>query len=171
MPFTRSARAEEVIPSGTAERASTPSRTAADPGLVEIDAPDPHPAHLTGGRELLQQLCVHEGGVHRVKDLDEALHHPPELGDDLGELVQSRPAWELPGVVDQRLDAKDALAFGIDLQRSAPEVLSRDTNVCAVWRHEHLRTFGCGVRLRSASVPGLGSRGAILRPQESVELA
>jgi hypothetical protein len=38
------------------------------------------------------------------------------LYHDLGKLLQRTPTLELLGIVDDDLDAKHALAFGIDLQ-------------------------------------------------------
>ncbi|MGB0096285.1 MAG: hypothetical protein WBP81_27570 [Solirubrobacteraceae bacterium] len=50
-------------------------------------------------------------------------------GGDLGELVQRPAAAELLGVMHDRLEAQDAFAFGVPLQRQQSEVDLEDGQV------------------------------------------
>ncbi|MGH3814476.1 MAG: hypothetical protein ACRDUV_18815 [Pseudonocardiaceae bacterium] len=93
-----------------------------DPGLVHIDPADSGGADLAGQWELVEEPIADESDIDAVQRGGEPVDHTGEPADDLGEAVQDPPAAQLCGVVDDRFEAQHMLAFGIRLQRQAPEV-------------------------------------------------
>ena len=82
-----------------------------------------------GRGEPVEQPGIDEGRVQAVKHLDEAVDHLPKGLDRLGEVRRSEPATQIAGIVRHGLDAKDALAFRVDLQHQAPEANAQDRQI------------------------------------------
>ncbi|HUE00901.1 MAG TPA: hypothetical protein VMR62_15125 [Bryobacteraceae bacterium] len=66
-------------------------------------------------------------------DATESIHEPLEngfrFGHNLGKPLQRTSAPEFLGIVDDHLDAKDAFAFGLDLQSQLAAVQLEDRQI------------------------------------------
>jgi len=71
---------------------------------------------------LVEQPVGYERHVDAVEAGAEPVGHAGEAGTDVAPAVQDAAAVEVTGVVGDRLDAQHVLAFGVGLQRQAPEV-------------------------------------------------
>jgi hypothetical protein len=83
--------------------------------LAECEAHDRGPVGV-------EQPVGDEANVDAVQGGAECLGHGRQAGGDLGEALQDPSVAQVGGVVGDRLDAEDVLAFGVGLQRQASEV-------------------------------------------------
>src|ERR1700761_3020693 len=68
------------------------------------------------GREFVEHAISDEALIDATQGIDKSLQNFFSLHHDQGKLFQLTSALELLSVVDDNLDAKHALAFGINLQ-------------------------------------------------------
>src|SRR5664279_3636184 len=96
--------------------------TRAYPGPVQIDATDPGRSDLRRRGEFIERVVGDEADVDAVQRGAEPLGHAGQSGDDLTEHVDPATAFQFLGVVHDRLEPQHVFAFGVRLQRQAPEV-------------------------------------------------
>src|SRR5260370_32979334 len=87
--------------------------------LGEINAPEDGFAGLRGCRQLFEQFIGDEALIDATESIGKPFQHAFQSPHHLGELLQRATAVELARVMSNRLDAKDAFAFSIDLQSAA----------------------------------------------------
>src|SRR3984893_15593970 len=97
--------------------------------LVEIDAPDDGFADLRGCRQLFEQFIGDEALIDATESIGKPFQHAFQSPHHLGELLQRATAVELARVMSNRLDAKDAFAFAIDLQSQLAAVQLEDRQI------------------------------------------
>src|SRR5271166_5843609 len=79
--------------------------------------------------------------IDAAQSFHESLKHASQPTDDLGEVMQQAPTVELSNILSYSLNAKYALAFGIDLQRQLAAVQLED---CQIIRRSLDRDFPFG---------------------------
>jgi len=80
-------------------------------------------------RQLLQGRIGNKALVDARKGLLKAYQNGFQFRDDGRELLEGTPALQFLGVVRGSLNAKDAFAFGIDLQRQLAAVQLEDRQI------------------------------------------
>ena len=85
--------------------------------FVAVDTSPLRQADLPRLRQLLQCVVGDVAGVDAVKSFQEPVHHLAQLPDDPWKSLQRPAAWQCFGVVHDGLNAQNAFAFVIDLQR------------------------------------------------------
>jgi hypothetical protein len=78
---------------------------------------------------LLKHAICDEALIDATQDIHESLQNVLGMHHDLGKLLQRAPTPEFLGIVDDNLDAKHALAFGIDLQSQLAAVQLEDRQI------------------------------------------
>ena len=94
----------------------TASATRREARLVQIDTPDRGLPDARRRRQTLEHLVADKALIDAAQSFGESLEHALPSADHLGDVVQQAPTVELSDVMSDSLDAKSALAFGIDLQ-------------------------------------------------------
>jgi hypothetical protein len=85
-------------------------------GSLEIDPIESGFADPRWGRELFQQAIGDEALIDATQDIHKALQDVLGFQRDPGKLLQRAPTLQRLGIVHDHLDAKRALAFGVDLR-------------------------------------------------------
>jgi hypothetical protein len=97
--------------------------------FVQIDTPDHGLPDAGWERKALEHLVADKALIDAAQSFHESLKHAPQPTDDLGEVMQQAPTVELSNILSYSLNAKYALAFGIDLQRQLAAVQLEDCQI------------------------------------------
>src|SRR6266478_1503466 len=111
------------------------------------DSADDVFADLRGCRQLFEQFIGDEALIDATESIGKPFQHAFQSPHHLGELLQRATAVELARVMSNRLDAKDAFAFSIDLQSQLAAVQLEDRQII---RRSLDRDFPFGRPLGSA---------------------
>ena len=80
-------------------------------------------------RATVEDAVGQEADVDAVEHGGEAVDHRGQPGGDVASCFQGPAAAELFGVMRDRLEAQDAFAFGVRLERQQPEMDFEDRQV------------------------------------------
>jgi hypothetical protein len=109
--------------------------------FVQFDTPDHGLPDAGWERKALEHLVADKALIDAAQSFHESLKHASQPTDDLGEVMQQAPTVELSNILSYSLNAKYALAFGIDLQRQLAAVQLED---CQIIRRSLDRDFPFG---------------------------
>src|SRR5271166_5116420 len=109
--------------------------------LIEIDTPNDRFTDPRRRRKTIEHLIADKALIDTTQSLGKSLKHVFQSSDDLGEAIQQAPAVELANIMSNSLNAKYALAFGIDLQRQLAAMQLED---CQIIRRSLDRDFPFG---------------------------
>ena len=112
----------------------TASATRREARLVPIDTPDRGLPDARRRRQTLEHLVADKALIDAAQSFGESLEHALQSADDLGDVVQQAPTVELSDVMSDSLDAKSALAFGIDLQSQLSRNAALQLEDCQIIR-------------------------------------
>src|SRR5215470_8573826 len=101
----------------------------AHPCLVQIDASDASFADLRGEREKFEHLVSDKALIDTAESIGKFFEYGFQSGHHLGKHLQRTTTVELLRVMGNGFDAKDAFAFGIDLERQLATAQLEDRQI------------------------------------------
>lgn len=98
-------------------------------GFVDIDSSHASGANHRGKRQPVQGSIINEGCIYASQNAHKAHDDGFERGHDFREAVHSYAATQFSCIMDDGFDAKDALAFAVDLGGELSEVQLKDRQI------------------------------------------